>query len=111
MPIDHGNEGLKLAARVIRSPTIHQLREDPQQMGIQDFAPNVASIRPPVLRAVQRRRPADVDPGLIPDRRDDQPWPAVCVGRLRELMHLPNLEEIFVGYMRSGEEPPKGAAP
>src|SRR5215831_2214539 len=77
MPVDHGNESLKLVARVIRSPTIHQLGEDAHQMGIQDFAPNVPSIRPPVLRAVQRRRPADVYPWLIPDRRDDQPWPAV----------------------------------
>jgi len=85
MPVDHGNEGLKLAARVIRSPTIHQLGEDPYQMSIQDFAPNVAGIRPPVLWAVQWRRPADVDPWLIPDRRDDQPWPAVWLGRLREL--------------------------
>src|SRR5712692_8606997 len=75
MPIDYGNEGLKLAAGMIRGPTIHQLGADPQQMGIQDFAPNIAGIRPPVLGAVQRRRPADVDPGLIPDRRDDQPWP------------------------------------
>jgi hypothetical protein len=85
MPIDHGNEGLKLTAGVIRGPTIHQLGTDPQEMGIQDFAPHSAGIRPPVLRAVQRRGPADVDPGLIPDRRDDQPWPAVWLGRLREL--------------------------
>ena len=85
MPINHGKESLKLAARVIRCPTIYQLGEDPQEMGIHHFAPNVAGIRPPVLGAVQRRRPADVDPWLIPDRWDDQPWPAVCVGRLREL--------------------------
>ena len=85
MPVDHGNEGLKLAARMIRGPTIHQLGADPQEMGIQDFAPNVAGIRPLVLWAVQRGRPADVDPWLVPDRRDDQPWPAVCLGRLREL--------------------------
>ena len=85
MPIDHGNEGLKLVARVVRGPTIHQLGADPQEMGIQDFAPNSAGIRPPVLRAVQRRRPADVDPGLIPDCRDNQPWSTVCLGRLREL--------------------------
>jgi len=85
MPVDHGNEGLKLAARVIRCPTIYQLGEDPQEMGIHDFAPNVSGIRPPVLRAVQRRRPADVDPWLIPNRRNDQQWPAVCPGRLWEL--------------------------
>ncbi len=35
MPIDHGNEGLKLAAGVIRGLTIHQLGTDPQEMGIQ----------------------------------------------------------------------------
>jgi len=85
MPVDHGNEGLKLAAWVIRGSTIDQLGEDPHQMGINDFAPNGAGIRPPVLRAVQRRRPADVDPWLIPDRWDDQPRPFVCLGRLREL--------------------------
>ena len=85
MPVDHGNEGLKLAARAIRAPTLHELGADPPQMGIQDFAPNMPGIRPPVLRAVQRRRPADVDPGLIPDRWDNQPWPAGCVRRLREL--------------------------
>ena len=85
MPVDHGKEGLKLAAGMIRCPTIHQLGVDPQKMGIQNFAPNGAGIRPPVLWAVQRRRPADVDPGLIPDRGDDQPWPAVWLGRLREL--------------------------
>jgi hypothetical protein len=49
MPVDHGNEGLKLAARILRSPTIPQLGVDPQEMGIQNFAPNVAGIRPPVL--------------------------------------------------------------
>ena len=85
MPVDHGNEGLKLAARVIRAPTLHALGADPPEMGIQDVASNVPSIRPPVLRAVQRRWPAEVDPGLIPDRWDDQPWPAVGVRRLREL--------------------------
>ena len=85
MPVDHGQEGLKLAAGVIRAPPIHQLRTDPQEMDIQNLAPDGAGIRAPVLRAVQRRGPADVDPGLIPDRRDNQPWPAVCVGRLREL--------------------------
>ena len=85
MPVDHGNEGLKLAARVIRCPAIDQLGDDPSEMGIHDFAPNVAGIRPPVLGAVQRRRPAHVDPRLIPDRRDDQPWPSVWLGRLREL--------------------------
>jgi len=85
MPVDHGNEGLKLAARVLRCPAIDQLGDDPPEMGIHDFAPHVAGIRPPVLGAVQRRRPAHVDPRLIPDRRDDQPWPAVCLGRLREL--------------------------
>ena len=75
MPVDHGQEGLKLAARLIRGPPIHQLRTDPQQMRIQDLAPDGAGIRPPVLRGVQRGGPADVDPGLIPDSRDDQPWP------------------------------------
>jgi len=85
MPVDHGNEGLKLAARVIRGPTIHQLGEDPQEMGIHDFAPNVAGIRPPVLWAVQRRRPGEVDPRLIPDCGDNQPWASVCLRRLREL--------------------------
>jgi len=85
MPIDHGQEGRKLAAGVIRGPAIHQLGMDPQEMGIEDVAPNSAGIRPPVLRAVQRHRPADVDAGLIPDRRDDQPWPTVCVRRPREL--------------------------
>jgi hypothetical protein len=29
MPIDHGNEGLKLATRMLRCPTIHQLGADP----------------------------------------------------------------------------------
>ena len=43
MPVDHGQEGLKLAARLIRGP-IHQLRTDPQQMGIQDLAPDGAGI-------------------------------------------------------------------
>ena len=85
MPIDHGNEGLKLAARVLRGPMLHQLGADPQEMGIQDVAPNMSRIRPPILGALQRRWPADMDPGLIPDRRDDQPWPAVWLGRLREL--------------------------
>jgi len=85
LPVDHGNEGLKLAARVIRAPMLHELGADPPEMGIQDFAPNMPGIRPPVLGAVQRRRPADVDPGLIPDRRDNEPWPAVCAGPLREL--------------------------
>jgi hypothetical protein len=85
MPVDHGQEGLKLAARVIHGPPIHQLRTDPQQMGIQNLAPDDAGIRAPVLRAVQRRRAVDVDPGLIPDRWDDQPWPAVGLGRLWEL--------------------------
>jgi hypothetical protein len=85
MPVDHGQEGLKLAARVIHGPSIHQLRTDPQQMGIQNLAPDDAGIRAPVLWAVQWGGPADVDPGLIPDRRDNQPWPAVCVRRLREL--------------------------
>jgi hypothetical protein len=56
-------------------------------MGIQDFAPNIAGIRPPVLWGVQRRWPVEVDPGLIPDRWDDQPWPAVGLGRLWELHH------------------------
>ena len=85
MPVDHGNEGLKLAARVIRAPDAPRTGGDSPEMGIQDFASNVPGIRPPVLRAVQRRRPADVDPGLIPDRWDDQPWPAGGVRRLREL--------------------------
>jgi hypothetical protein len=70
---------------MIRGPTIHQLGEDPQEMGIQDFAPNVAGIRPPVLCAVQRRRPGEVDPRLIPDCGDNQPWASVCLRRLREL--------------------------
>src|SRR5947199_3831664 len=47
MPIDHGNERLKLAARATRGPPIDQLGADPQEMGIQHFAPNVAGIRPP----------------------------------------------------------------
>ena len=103
MPVDHGNEGLKLTARVIHCPMIHQLGQDPHKMGINDFAPNVAGIRPPVLWAVQRRRPADVDPWLIPDRWDDQPWPAVYLGRLWELQSaqavlqrgiVPSLESI-----------------
>jgi hypothetical protein len=85
MPVDDGQEGLKLTAGVIRAPLIHQLRTDPQQMGIQDLAPDGTGIRPPVLEAVQRQGPADVDPGLIPDRREDQPWPAVCVRGLREV--------------------------
>src|SRR5712691_5270083 len=34
MPVDHGNEGLKLVPRVLCCPTIHQLGEDPQEMGI-----------------------------------------------------------------------------
>jgi hypothetical protein len=72
MPVDHGKKGLKLAAGVIYCPMIYQLGEDPHKMGINDFAPNVAGIRPPVFWGVQRRRPADVDPWLIPDRRDDQ---------------------------------------
>ena len=54
MPVDYGNEGLKLATRVLRCPTIHQLRVDPHKMGIQDFAPNVAGICPPVLCGMQR---------------------------------------------------------
>jgi hypothetical protein len=87
MPVDHGQEGLKLAAGVIRGPPIHQLRTDPQQMGIQDLAPNISGIRPPVLWSVQRRWPVEVDPELIPDRWDDQPWPAVGLGRLWELHH------------------------
>ena len=85
MPVDHGNEGLKLAARVIRGPTIHQLGEDPQEMGINDFAPNVPGIRPPVVRVVQRRWPADNDARLIPHRRDDQRGPISPLGRLRDL--------------------------
>ena len=85
MPVDHGQEGLKLAAGLIRGPPIHQLRTDPQEMGIQNLAPDGASIRAPVLQAVQRCGPADVDPGLIPDGWDDQPRPPVGVGGLREL--------------------------
>ena len=52
MPVDHGQEGLKLAARLIRGPPLHQLWLDPQQMGIQNLAPDGAGIRTPVLRAV-----------------------------------------------------------
>src|SRR5262249_29808887 len=72
MPVDHGNEGLKLAAKVLLCPTLHQLGVEPHKMGIQDFASNVAGIRPPVLWGMQWRRPGDVDPWLIPDCRDDQ---------------------------------------
>jgi hypothetical protein len=85
MPVDHGNEGLKVAAGVIPVPTIDQLGEDPQEMGIQHFTANSASIRPPVLGAVQRRRPADGDPRLIPDRGDNQLRTAVWLRWLREL--------------------------
>ena len=87
MPVDYGNEGLKLVAKVLRCPTLHQLGVEPHQMGIQDFAPNIAGIRPPVLWGVQRRWPVEVDPGLIPDRWDDQPWPALWLGRPWELQH------------------------
>ena len=85
MPVDHGNEGLKVAAWVIPVPTIDQLGADPQEMGIQHFTAYGAGIRPPVLGAVQRRRPADGDPRLIPDRGDNQLGAAVCLRGLREL--------------------------
>src|SRR5262249_42926740 len=86
MPVDHGNEGLKRVPRSLCAPTLHQVGEDPQEMGINDSAPNVPGIGPPLLRAVQRRRPADDDPRLIPDRRDDERRPA---GQLRRLRDLP----------------------
>jgi hypothetical protein len=85
MPVDHGNEGLKVAAGVIPVPTIDQLGEDPQEMGIHHFTANGAGIRPPVLGTVQGRRPADGDPRLIPDRGDNQLRTAVCLRWLREL--------------------------
>jgi hypothetical protein len=85
MPVDHGNEGLKVAAWVIPVPTIDQLGADPQEMGIQHFTAYGAGIRPPVLETVQRRRPADEDPRLIPDRGDNQLRAAVWLRWLREL--------------------------
>ena len=45
MPIDHGNEGLKLVAGAIRGPPIHQLGPDAQQVGIQVFEPSNITVR------------------------------------------------------------------
>ena len=85
MPVDHDNEGLKVAAGVIPVPAIDQLGADPEEMGIHHFPAHGAGIRPPVLGAVQRRRPADGDPRLIPDRGDNELGAAVGLRWLRKL--------------------------
>lgn len=66
MPVNHGKEGLKVAAGLLAAPALDQLGMDPAEMGIQHVAADGPGICPPVLGAVQRRRPVEGHPWLIP---------------------------------------------
>lgn len=66
MPVDHGKEGLKVAAGLLSAPALDELGMDPAEMGIQYVPADGPGIRPPVLGAVQRRRPVEGHPRLIP---------------------------------------------
>jgi hypothetical protein len=72
MPVYHGKEGLKVAAGLLSAPALDQLGMDPMEMGIQHVTAYGPGIRPPVFAAVQRRRPVEGHPWLIPHRRKHQ---------------------------------------
>jgi hypothetical protein len=54
MPVDHGKEGLKVAAGLLPALALDELGMEPVEMGIQHVTADGPGIRPPVLRAVQR---------------------------------------------------------
>ena len=54
MPVDHGKEGLKVAAGLLPAPTLDQLGMDSAEMGIQHVTADGPGIGPPVLGAAQR---------------------------------------------------------
>ena len=84
MPVDHGKEGLKVAAGLLPAPTLDKLGMDPAEMGIQHVTAYGPGICPPVLGAAQRRRPVEGHPRLIPHRRKHQLGAALGLRGLRE---------------------------
>ena len=85
MPVDHGKEGLKVAAGLLPAPALDELGMEPVEMGIQHVTADGPGIRPPVLGAVQRRRPVEGHPRLIPHGGQHQLGAALGLRRLREL--------------------------
>ena len=85
MPVDHGNQGLKVVAGLLTAPTLDELGMDPAEMGIQHVPAYGPGKCPPVLGAVQRRRPVEGHPRLIPHRRKHELGAALGLRGLWEL--------------------------